>query len=46
MGHTLQGSVWLDTLPVELHLDFFRDRVGLHSLGPCSLLVISLFILF
>ena len=28
MGHTLQGFV-LDTLPTELHLDFFRDRVGL-----------------
>jgi len=29
MGHAIQDSVWLDTLPTELHLDFFRDRVGL-----------------
>ena len=29
MGHTMQGSVWIDMLPTELHLDFFRDRVGL-----------------
>jgi len=29
MGHTMEGSVWLDMLPMELHLDFFRDRVGL-----------------
>jgi len=29
MGHDIQGSVWISTLPTELHLDFFRDRVGL-----------------
>ncbi|XP_024632809.1 uncharacterized protein [Medicago truncatula] len=29
MGHTMQGSVWLNVLPSELHLDFFRDRLGL-----------------
>jgi len=28
-GHLIQGSVWLDSLPTELHFDFFRDRVGL-----------------
>lgn len=29
MGHTMQGSVWLDLFPAELYLDFFWDRVGL-----------------
>jgi ribonuclease HI len=29
MGHSLQGSVWLDVLPAALYLDFFRERVGL-----------------
>ncbi|KEH20179.1 transmembrane protein, putative [Medicago truncatula] len=28
---SIPGSVWLDTLPIELHLDFFRDRVGLSN---------------
>jgi len=28
-GHLIQRSVWLASLPTELHLDFFRDRVGL-----------------
>ena len=26
-----EGLVWLDSLLVELHLDFFRDRIGLPS---------------
>ena len=29
MGHDIQGSVWISTLQTELHLNFFRDRVGL-----------------
>jgi hypothetical protein len=29
MGHGIQDSIWLDTLPSELHFDFFRDRIGL-----------------
>ena len=29
MGHVILSSIWLDTLLMELHLDFFRDRVGL-----------------
>lgn len=29
MGYDIQGSVWLDMLPVELHFDFYRDRIGL-----------------
>jgi len=29
LGHAILGSVWLDTLPSEVHLDFYRDRVGL-----------------
>ncbi|XP_024630075.1 uncharacterized protein [Medicago truncatula] len=31
MGHGIQGSIWLETLPTELHLDFYRDRIGLPS---------------
>nr|ABE87589.2 RNA-directed DNA polymerase (Reverse transcriptase); Ribonuclease H; Endonuclease/exonuclease/phosphatase [Medicago truncatula] len=27
MGHGIQGSIWLETLPTELHLDFYRDRI-------------------
>lgn len=29
MGHAIEGSVWISSLPTELHLDFFCDRVGL-----------------
>jgi len=28
LGYSVQGSVWLVTLPKELHLDFSRDKVG------------------
>ena len=28
-GHVIQGSVWFDTLPAGLHMDFYRDRTGL-----------------
>lgn len=29
MGHGIIGSIWLDTLPYEIHSDFYRDRIGL-----------------
>jgi len=29
LGHSMVGAVWLDTLPDELKIDFFRDRCGL-----------------
>lgn len=29
MRHAIQGFVGISSLPTELHLDFFRDRVGL-----------------
>ena len=29
MDHAIQGSVWFDALPAELHMDFYRDRIGL-----------------
>jgi len=29
LGHSMVGEVWLDTLPEELKIDFFRDRCGL-----------------
>ena len=28
-GHSMVGEVWLDTLPDELKIDFFRDKCGL-----------------
>jgi len=28
MGHSIVGAVWLDNLPSDLRLDFFRDRCG------------------
>jgi len=31
MGHAVQGSVWLDTLPAKLHMNFFHDRIGLRN---------------
>ncbi|KEH26120.1 putative potassium transporter [Medicago truncatula] len=27
-SNAIQGSVWLDTLPTEVHMDFFFDKVG------------------
>jgi len=29
LGHSSIGAVWLDSLPTDLRLDFFRDRCGL-----------------
>lgn len=29
MGHRIQGCIWLEILPAELHMDFYRDRIGL-----------------
>lgn len=29
MGHLVQGSGWLASLPPELHSDFFRERCSL-----------------
>jgi len=29
MGHSVQGAVWVPTLPPTLGSDFFRDRCGL-----------------
>ena len=28
MGHSSVGVVWLDSLPIDLKLDFYRDRCG------------------
>lgn len=28
-GHGLVGSVWFDSLPSDLSLDFFKDRISL-----------------
>jgi len=32
LGHDLTGTVWFDTLPPLLSLDFFRDRIDLPNL--------------
>ncbi|KEH15785.1 hypothetical protein MTR_0553s0050 [Medicago truncatula] len=29
LGHSSVGQVWLDILPTDLYLDFFRDRCRL-----------------
>jgi ribonuclease HI len=29
LGHSIVGDIWLDILPDELKIDFFRDRCGL-----------------
>jgi hypothetical protein len=29
MGHSIIDAVWLDTIPNDLRLDFYRDRCGL-----------------
>jgi len=29
LGHSIVGAIWLDNLPTDLWLDFFRDRCGL-----------------
>jgi len=29
--HSNQCSIWLETHPTELHLDFYRDRIGLSN---------------
>jgi len=29
MGHVIQGSIWFDTLPAELHMYFYLDKTGL-----------------
>jgi len=31
LGHSMVGSVWLDSLPDEMKTDFFRDRCGLQN---------------
>jgi len=49
-SHVIQGSVWLDTLPTEMHMDFFCDKVGLSnyrfSFSTVVCLQIFLFIFF
>jgi len=46
-GHFIQGSVWLDSLLTELHLDFFCDRVGLPNYRfPLVLVVCCIFSFF
>jgi len=29
LGHSIVGEVWLDNLPDEVKIDFYRDRCGL-----------------
>ena len=46
MGHSVQGSVWLSSLPAELNVDFFRDRCGLPTTDFHSLLLVVFCLLF
>jgi len=29
LGHSIVGEIWLDNLPDEVKIDFYRDRYGL-----------------
>ena len=47
MDHEIQGSIWLDTLPAELHMDFYQDRIGLPNYRfPLSFISFVLFFFF
>lgn len=33
LGHSIVGEIWLDNLPDEVKIDFYRDRCGLPNYG-------------